>query len=151
MANKPEKLPASLLVDAQVLPEVFLKVVQAKRLLARGRAKNVSEAVRMTELSRSAFYKYKDHVHWYEDQLASAISTYYTALEDEPGVLSSVIGTVYQAGANILTINQNIPVDGVALVTISAQIDHLAMEEEELLAAMQRIRGVVSFKKISSR
>lgn len=146
-----ERLPENLLVDVDVLPEVFVKVVQAKRLLAKGKAKNVSEAVRLTGISRSAFYKYKDHVHWYDEQLTHTISTYYVSLEDEPGVLSSVLAAVYQAGGNILTINQNIPVDGVAPVTITARVDGLTLEESALLGGLRGLAGVVSARKISAQ
>lgn len=151
MLPEMERLPENLLVDAAVLPEVFVKVVQAKRLLAKGRARSVSEAVKLTGISRSAFYKYKDHVHWFDEQLTHTISTYYVSLEDEPGVLSSVLSAMYRAGGNVLTINQNIPVDGVAPVTITARVDGLAVEEPVLLERLRELPGVVAARKISAQ
>jgi len=111
--------PRYLLVDAQALPDVFLKVVQAKQLLAQGKASSLSQAVKLAGLSRSAFYKYRDCVHPYNGEDAGGIATLYCELCDEPGVLSSLITALYKAGGNIITINQNIPVDGVAPVTLS--------------------------------
>ena len=141
--------PRYLLVDTSVLPEVFLKVVEAKRLLAQGKVKSSSEAARLAGISRSAFYKYKDCVQQYNSKLSDDIITLYATLADEPGVLSSVIGQLYTAGANILTLNQNIPVDSVAHVSISAKAGGINCLEEELVARVRALNGVVDAKLLS--
>ena len=133
-----------LLVDTKVLPEIFLKVVQAKHLLASGQAKNSSEAARMMGISRSAFYKYKSNV-------SENIITVYAALLDQPGVLSRFLGELYQVGANILTINQNIPVDSVAPVSISVSLEGLTVSREELFTTLRQLEGVVEVRRISGQ
>ena len=140
-----------LLVESSVLPEVFHKVIAAKRLLAQGQAKSSAEAVKMVDLSRSAYYKYRDRVFTYDQNLADKLVTYSFVLLDEPGVLLSVINTLYNAGANILTINQNIPVDGVAPVTIAFRTAEMRLSEEEILEKIRQVRGVVDVKSITSR
>ena len=101
-----------LLVDLSVLPEVFARVVEAKRLMAQGKAKSYSDAAKMAGISRSAFYKYKDRVFPYESSDLTRMLTLNITLVDEPGILSALIAGLYQAGGNIVTINQNIPADG---------------------------------------
>ena len=101
--------PTYLLIDSQVLPDVFLKVVRAKEMLARGTVKSAAMAARACGISRSAFYKYKDSVELF-DRGGGSMITLYFSLADEPGVLSAVLSCIYDAGANILTINQNIAV-----------------------------------------
>ena len=108
-----------IIVDAELLPEVLLKVIEAKRMLSQGKAKNSSEAARLAGISRSAFYKNKDGVSVYGDDRRNKIVTYYLTLMDNPGVLSTVLSLLSKHGANVLTINQNIPLDGAAQVTIS--------------------------------
>lgn len=145
-----EKTPKYLLVDASVLPEVFFRVVEAKQLLARGKAKNLSEATKLVDISRSTFYKYKDAVFAYESDMARRMATLYAELEDRAGVLSSLLSALYAQGANILTINQNIPVDGVAPVSISMRTDGLGMELEALTATLAALDGVVEVRLLSN-
>lgn len=140
-----------LLVDTRVLPEIFTKVVQAKHLLASGKAKNSSEAARMTGISRSAFYKYKDSVYQYTSSVSENIITVYAALLDQPGVLSRFLSELYQVGANVLTINQNIPVDAVAPVSISVSLEGLAVTREELFQNLRRVEGVVEVRRVSGQ
>ena len=137
-----------LLVDSKVLPEVFLKVTQAKMLLAQGKAKNASQAAQLAGISRSAFYKYKDFVHLYDERMHEGIMTLSVTLEDQPGVLSSLLGELYRAGANVLTVNQNIPVDGVALVSISVRTNAQSKSRSEILNLLQNMEGVVEAKAI---
>ena len=133
-----------LLVESCVLPEVFLKVCEAKSLLAKGIVKNASEAAKAVNISRSVFYKYKNSVFVYDKSVSDNISSLYLTLVDKAGVLSSVISVLYENGANILTINQNIPVDSVAPVTISVKTN--GVDEDELLKALKQIDGVVGAK-----
>ena len=111
-----------LLIDSRVLPEVFLKVVAAKEMLAKGQGPSAAMAARACGLSRSAFYKYRDSVEVFDKGAVGSLATLYFSLEDQPGVLSAVLGCIYDAGANILTINQNLPADGVAPVTIGLKL-----------------------------
>ena len=138
-----------LLVDERVVPEIFKKVLEAKKYIATGKAKNSSEAVKLANISRSAFYKYKDRVMEYNSQTANNIITLYLMMEDVPGVLSSVINHLAEYGANILTINQNIPSDGVAAVTISIRTTDVTLEEEQLFEPLRQLRGVVRLSKVS--
>ncbi len=136
------------LIEEDVAPEIFQKVLQAKRYLATGKAQNSSQAAQMSDLSRSAFYKYKDKVMEYR-MADNAVVTLYFSLEDTPGVLSSVMNHLYECGANIVTVNQNIPSDGVAPVTISIRTSEMNMEEEVLLERLRACRGVVRISRIS--
>ena len=127
------------LVDAQVLPEVFLKVVRAKELLASGEARSISAATRSVDLSRSAFYKYKDCITPFRDMKRDAIMTFHIKLHDKPGKLASVLSIFTESGANILTINQSIPANGVALVTISIAPENLIISSDELMARLSTV------------
>ena len=132
------------IVSADALPEVFLKVAEAKRMLQVGEAATVGEAARQVGISRSAFYKYKDSVVPFRDMTQGRIFTFNTFLRDQMGVLSSVLAIFAGVGANILTINQNIPSDGCALVTITARLDHAEVTPDELIVRMRSTPGVVS-------
>lgn len=131
-----------LLVDKSALPEVFEKVVKAKQLLVSGVAQNSSEAARLAGISRSSFYKYKDMVHPYNASSSGFIITIHAMLVDSPGVLSRLTNEFYKAGANILTVNQNIPVRGVAPVSISARIDSMTISVDQLLSLLRKLDGV---------
>ena len=105
------------LVDAQVLPEVFLKVVRAKELLASGEARSISDATRAVDLSRSAFYKYKDCI--FDSENGREVVTVMATLRDETGALQSLLAGISAAGASIVTINQSTPENGAALMPAS--------------------------------
>ncbi len=136
------------LIEEDAVPEVFHKVMEAKRYLATGKAKNSSYAAKMAQLSRSAFYKYKDKIMEYR-LAGNNVITLFFSLEDLPGVLSSVINKLYECGANILTVNQNIPSDGVASVTISLRTSEITMAEPQLLEHLRQCAGVVRINKLS--
>ena len=137
-----------MLVETKVLPEVFLRVMDAKMLLAQGKAKNASQAAQMAGVSRSAFYKYKDSLYLYDERMSENITTLHLTWEDRPGVLSLVLGELYRAGANIITVNQNIPVDGVALVSISIRTNSQSKSRMEILELMGTLEGIVEVKAI---
>ncbi len=143
------KESVKLIIDSCVLPEVFVKVIEAKRLLASKKAKSTADAVRMCGISRGAFYKYKDFVFEYNSSTGGRIITVFAILEDYPGVLSSLIGGLYEAGANILTINQNIPAGGSATVSLSINTERLRMDLSELLTLLGGIEGVKSVESIT--
>ena len=134
--------PKFYLVQADMLPEIFLKVVSAREMLNTGEVKTVSEAVARVGISRSALYK--DSVVPFRDMTQGRIFTFNTFLRDQMGVLSSVLAIFAGVGANILTINQNIPSDGCALVTITARLDHAEVTPDELIVRMRNTPGVVS-------
>lgn len=138
-----------MLVDAAVLPEVFVRVADAKELLASGKAASASEAARIAGVSRSAFYKYKDSVFSYNVHQSGRIMTVHAELCDQPGVLSGVLSAFAAAGANIQTVNQNIPVEGKALVSISARIDRLNIPVEEFVRTLSGAEGVERITRIT--
>ena len=113
--------PKYYIVEASALPEVFLKVAEVKRLISTGEADKVSDATRRVGISRSAFYKYKDAILPFQNMMAGRIITFQMTLQDTAGLLSKLLTVFANAGANILTINQTIPVGGMASVTISAE------------------------------
>lgn len=139
MKNKPKYY----IVEASALPEVFVKVAEAKRLLATGEAATVNEATRMTDISRSAFYKYRDAVMPFQNMMTGRIITFQFLLHDEPGVLNKILTEFAQHKANLLTINSIIPTNGSALVTISAETMDVEVSLEELLRILNAIEGVV--------
>lgn len=126
-----------------MLPEIFLKVTEAKKLLETGETSTVAEAVSLVGISRSAFYKYKDAVSPFQDMKRGRIITFHTILRDRMGVLSTVLAIFANSGANILTINQSIPTNGAAIVTISAETTDMTMTNEELLSSVRQTPGVI--------
>ena len=132
------------IVDADALPEVFVKVTQAKELLETGAARTVAEAVERVDLSRSAFYKYKDAIRPFRDMKRDSIVTFSAILYDNPGVLASLLSIFTRTGANILTINQSIPTDGAALVTISITTENMTVGTDELMGMLQSAQGVIT-------
>lgn len=135
--------PKYYIVEASALPEVFLKVVETKRLLSTGEAATVNEATRMTDISRSAFYKYRDSVMPFHNMMIGRILTYQLKLHDEPGVLSGILKTFADYTANILTINQTIPSGGCALVTVTAETSGMKDTPDELLRSLNQSPGVI--------
>lgn len=135
--------PKYYIVEASALPEVFLKVAEAKRLLATGQASTVNDATKLTGISRSAFYKYRDAVQPFQKMNASRVITFQFLLHDEPGVLSSILAAYAQQNANILTINSITPSNGCALVTITAETTEMAVSLDELLRLLTQTAGVI--------
>ncbi len=135
--------PKYYIVEASALPEVFLKVAEAKRLLATGQAATVNEATKLTGISRSAFYKYRDAVQPFQRAHVSRVITFQFLLHDEPGVLSAILAAYAREKANILTINSITPSNGCALVTISAETTDMLVSLEELLHSLAEMNGVI--------
>ena len=134
------------IVAADALPEIFIRVAEAKRMLQTGEADTVGAATRQVGISRSAFYKYKDAVRPFNDMKVGHIITFYAMLKDNPGVLSNVLSIFAGSGANILTINQSIPTNGCAAVTISAETSDMDQSLEELITTASTVEGVVKFE-----
>ena len=136
-------LPKYYLVESSVLPEVFIKVTQVRELLETGEVKTVAEAVERVGISRSAFYKYS--VMPFRDMKRGSIVTFHALLRDKKGVLSSLLAIFADTGANILTINQSIPSNGTALVTISATTENMPIGTDELITKARELEGVIRF------
>lgn len=135
--------PRYFIICAEALPEIFLKVTEAKRLLDTGEADTVNDAVRKVGISRSAFYKYKDLIRPFNDMANGRIITFQAILKNEPGALSGLLNKFAQCGANILTINQGIPTGGVAAVNIGVETSNMPMSVEALLKEIGGLESVV--------
>ena len=139
MNNKPQYY----IVEASALPEVFVKVAEAKRLLSTGEAATVNEATRMTDISRSAFYKYRDSVLPFQNMMTGRIITFQFLIQDEPGLLARMLDIFPDCNANIQTINSIVPTNGTAILTISAETMDLTVSLEEMLARLRQFPGVI--------
>ena len=134
------------LVAADVLPEVIRKVAEANRMLRAGEARTALEASRAVGISRSAFYKYRDAVRPFTELRTERIITFYALLKNHPGVLSEVLSIFAASGANILTINQSVPTNGCAAVTVSAETSAMGETIEQLIAEVSALGDVVRFE-----
>lgn len=139
MANSPKYY----IVEASALPEIFLKVAEAKRLLSVGEADTVNDATQMTGISRSAFYKYRDAVLPFQNMMTGRIITFQLLLHDAPGILSDILTLFAEFKANIITINSIVPTNGCAVVTISAETMDISVQLEELLRQLRSAEGVI--------
>lgn len=138
-----EKQSRFYLVDGDALPEVFIRVTEAKELLDTGAVQTVAEAAERVGISRSAYYKYKNAVTPFTDLGRGRIVTFQIMLRHQMGVLSAVLGLFAGTGANILTINQGIPTNGTAPVTVTADTADLDITAEELLERLLTVDGVI--------
>jgi chorismate mutase len=134
------------LVDVNVLPEVFLKVVKAKKLLSSGVVKTINDAVKEVGISRSAFYKYKEHIFPFYDTTRGNVLTIYFLVLDKPGILSQIINVISTTYANILTINQSIPINGLADITITIDTINMRISIKELMDIIFGIDGLKRFE-----
>ena len=137
------KKPKYYIVEASALPEVFVKVAEAKRLLSTGEASTVNEATRMTDISRSAFYKYRDAVLPFQNMMTGRIITFQFMIHDEPGLLASMLDILPECNANIQTINSIVPTNGTAILTITADTKELNVSLEEMLHKLRQYPGVI--------
>lgn len=129
-------------VRQKALPEVLLKVVEAKKLVETGRVLSVQDAVDQVGISRSSFYKYKDDIFPFHDTANGRTITLTFQMDDEPGILSDVLKIIAGFGANILTIHQSIPINGVASLSISVQVLPTTEDVSDMIDAMERQKGV---------
>lgn len=141
--------PKYYIVEASALPEVFLKVAEAKQLLSTGKASTVNDATRMTGISRSAFYKYRDSVLPFQNMMNGRIITFQFMLQDQQGLLSNILAILAENNANIQTINSISPSNGCALLTISAETMNLTILLEDLLHRLGEIPGVIKAEVIA--
>lgn len=129
-------------VTPKALPEVLLKVVEAKRLLESGRVQTVQEAIDKVGISRSSFYKYQDDIFPYHDNTKGKTFTVVMQMDDEPGLLSEVLRIIAKFHANVLTIHQSIPVKGIASVTLSADILPTTGDIDVMLEEIEALQGI---------
>ena len=133
-------------VKQKAVPEVLLKVVEAKKLLESGKAATIQDAVEKVDISRSSFYKYKDDIFPFHDNTQGTTITLSLSIDDEPGLLSDLLKVIADFGANILTIHQSIPVNGVASLSISVQVLSTTSDVSRMLEAMEEEKGVRNVK-----
>jgi len=129
-------------VKQKAVPEVLLKVVEAKRLLESEKVMTVQEAVDRVGISRSSFYKYKDDIFQFHDSSQGTTLTLTFQMDDEPGLLSDVLKIIADFGANILTIHQSIPINGIASLSLSVQVLPTTGDISKMLEAMEQQKGV---------
>ena len=129
-----------VIADLSVLPPVYHKVLLAKEILDSGKAETINEAVEMANVSRSAYYKYKDYVFPFNQM--QGILTLLAVVLDVKGVLGDIITKASDAGCNILTINQNVPVNGVANITVTLQTENMTVSTDALIESIEEIKGV---------
>ena len=132
------------LINSNIMPDIYKKVIKAKSLLASGEAKNVAQASKMAGVSRSAYYKYKDVIFEYHGDDSSDTATINAKLKDNAGVLSSLMNELYKAGANVLSVNQSVPIHSVADVSVTVRIAEMTISKDELLKLIKEIDGVNS-------
>ena len=145
-----DKKSQLIVVDAMILPDVFTKVLEVKKLMAQKGEKSFASACKRVGISRSAYYKYKDSVFSYEELFNRRIVNLYLLLSDSPGVLSSVLVFLHGLDANILTVNQSIPVDGAATVNISLRMADASPDELTALNSITELDGVLEAKVLSA-
>ena len=138
------------LVKEKAVPEVLLKVVEARKLLESEKAMSINEAVEKVGISRSSYYKYKDDIQPFYENVRGKTITFLLQMTDEPGVLSKVLRKVAQCRANILTIHQSIPVNGIAMLTLSVEVLDTTESVAEMIGSVEAVSGV-HYMKILSR
>ena len=133
-------------INKDVLPEVFLKVVEVKKLLEKDKTLTVQEATEKMDISRSSFYKYKDYIFPFYDKGNGQALTMLIHLQDEKGKLSDVLNEIANAGGNVLTINQMVPMNGIAIINLCMQTTNMSLNIEELINHLEELNGVQEIK-----
>ena len=141
-----ESTTVYFVVKQRALPEVLLKVVEANRLIETQRVASVQEAVDQVGISRSSYYKYKDDIFPFHDSAQGTTLTLSCQMNDEPGLLSDVLKVVADFRANILTIHQTIPINGIASLSLSIQILATTGDVAEMILEMEKRQGVHNVK-----
>ncbi len=134
------------IITKKALPEVYLKVIQAKQLIEKEKAMTVQEAVDAVGISRSSFYKYKDDIFPFYENTRGAAITIGMGIEDEPGVLSGLLNKIAEYKANILTIHQTIPINGVANITLSIEVLPSTGDVLDMIDDIQAQQGIHQVK-----
>lgn len=136
-----------VLVSKKALPPVFAGVLLAKQLLAEGKAANATQAIREAGISRSAFYKYRDYVFPGSAENESSINLS-VSLSDKAGVFSAMTTVLYENGANLVTVNQGKPVDGIAVVSLTIDAGHMRISADRMLELLKKTDGVISVRTV---
>ncbi|MDL2300848.1 ACT domain-containing protein [Lachnospiraceae bacterium OttesenSCG-928-D06] len=129
-------------VKQKAVPEVLLKVVEAKRLLESEKVMTIQEAVDAVGISRSSFYKYKEDIFQFHDNAQGTTITISFQMDDEPGLLSDVLKTIAEYRANILTIHQSVPINGIASLSLSVQVLQKTGNISKMIEQMEEQKGV---------
>ncbi|MBQ1311899.1 MAG: ACT domain-containing protein [Blautia sp.] len=140
--DKREEKKKYYVVRERAVPEVLLRVVEAKKLLDSGKAATVQEATDQTGISRSSFYKYKDDIFPFHEEAKGKTITFIIQMDDEPGLLSMVLKTIAYFHGNILTIHQSVPINGVASLTLSVQILPGEGDAEAMVEEIEQSEGI---------
>ena len=138
-----------LIVNKKILPDVYDRVIEARNLINGGSVKGISEAVKVVGISRSTYYKYKDYVFSPDENSIGRKAVFSMMLKHEKGMLSIVLNYLSLQNANILTINQSIPINGKASVTVSLDISDLSKSIDEVMAEMKKIKGATQVRLLS--
>lgn len=133
-------------LKAKAIPDVLIKVVEAKKLLDSGAATSVRDAVNRVGISRSTFYKYKDDIFRFDDHSRGKTITLSIETTDEPGSLSAILKVVASVKANILTIHQSVPVSGTATVSLSIEIPTIGSDISVMVESLQAMKEIKSVK-----
>lgn len=131
-----------LVIDKRALPDVFEKVVEVKNLLKEGKVKEVTEATKMVGISRSVYYKYKDFVFDFAETQEGKKVTFFMMIKHEKGVLSEILNSISEQGGNILTIDQGIPINGSANLSLTIDISTLETDIKILQEGLTKLLGV---------
>ena len=137
-------------IKKKAVPEVLLKVLEVQKLLDSKKAVSVLEATEKVGISRSSYYKYKDDIFPFRENVKGKTITFVLSMDDEPGLLSLVLKKVAEFKANILTIHQTIPVNGIASLTLSVDILPTTGDSSEMIEQIERLKGVRYLKILSS-
>ena len=137
-------------VRERAVPEVLLKVVEAKKLLDSGRVQTVQDAAEQTGISRSSYYKYKDDIFPIHEKIQGKTITFVMEMEDRPGLLSNVLKVVAESNANVLSIHQSLPVNHIALITLSVRVLPTTDDITELFERIADASGIHNLKIVSA-
>ncbi len=138
------------LIKEKAVPEVLLKVIEARKLLESEQVLTINDAVERVGISRSSYYKYKDDIHPFYENVRGKTITFLLQMTDESGVLSRVLQKIAQCRANILTIHQSIPVNGTAMLTLSIEVSDDTESVAEMIGGVEALEGI-QYMKILSR
>lgn len=131
-----------LVIDKKVLPEVFNKVITTKKILQEGKVKEITEATRIAGISRSVYYKYRDYVFEFSQMSNGRKAAFNMIISHEKGVLSNIINLISEQGGNILTIDQGIPINSLANLSLTIDISTMKLELSELLDELRKLQFV---------
>lgn len=134
--------PTYLMVDSKIVPEIYLKVIEAKTKMASGKFSSVNDVIREVGISRSTFYKYKDYLFACNELERDKMVSLGFTLDDIPGVLSAILNVLVENYASVLTINQNIPINDVANVTVTFKTDNIDVNLEKIIKLLKNVAGV---------